>query len=135
MERKLISIIVVFFIISLFYGCGYFENDEIDYRMTLINRIEIQKRVSSSHYDLAYVKNEEIQYIVVNDCKAVYYDSLNDKIFVESTLNKFNNIYYIININDDTSKMAINAISVKEISKKNYNNFIKAKEKKWESPD
>jgi hypothetical protein len=112
-------------ILLLVYGCGYFENDRTEFQKTIVGNIKLQKQENTKVENLVFAETNEIFAVIVEDCKVVYHDSINKKIFAEGFINDTNSNYYQIELKDVLSKSVSTAIKKVNIGYEEYSNQIK----------
>jgi len=132
MKVKTISIIISIIFSGL--GCGYFENDRTENQIEVSGNVKILKQENNQAYDLVYQETNEIFSGIVENCKSVYYDSVNKIAFCESIINQYNSAYYQINIIDSKSKDIDTGIKKQTIDKNTFLNKTIHINRKWEFP-
>lgn len=105
----------LFFIV--FFSCGYFENDGILFEKKIVGNIEFHQSKNSTNVDLVLAKSNGHYGIIVPDCKKIFYDSSNKKIYVEAILNQYNFNYYEFNILNAESMSRFEAYKENKIQK------------------
>lgn len=130
--KTILPIITIMF--SILTSCGYFENDRTQYQVEIKDNIKIQKQENNEEIGLVYQETNEIFSGIVENCKSVYYDSVNRIIFCESVINQYNSEYYQINIIDSKAKNSNIAIKKQSIDKDTFLNKTKQINRKWEFP-
>ncbi|PTD14305.1 hypothetical protein [Flavobacterium columnare] len=120
MEHKFIRLAGLFFLIvlmlTIYQGCGFFENDNNEYQNTIVGNIKIQKQENSKSINLVFKETDEIFSVVSDDCLSIYYDSINKRIFTECYLTSTSNNYYKIDIIDPMGKYVSRAIKKGKIN-------------------
>ncbi len=129
--KKITSIIFVtlFFLIN---GCGFFEDDGIEYQKSVIGNIKIQKQKNDNDFSLVFAESDQDFAGIVQNCKIILYDTINNKIFVEEFINETSNTYYQITILDALNHNVLNAINKVRIYKKDFDKIRKENLVKWE---
>jgi hypothetical protein len=127
MEHRLAKKINFVFIslAFLFYGCGYFENDSIDYKKEIVGNIKVLKQENTTLNNLVFQESEEMFAVILYNCKSVYYDSIHKKIYVESFLVNSDPKYYQVEITNPTSKYMADGVEKKIVSKKTFYEHLK----------
>ena len=108
---------------SLFFSCGYFENDGILSEEGLVGRFEITQDRSDldKNFQLVF-KNSETSFVGISQsCKQIIYDSLNKKIFVKEETSKNYFTFKKIVINDLKTNDILKAYDRKNIKEKDFN--------------
>ena len=119
MERKFnLQNLFAILVITSVLGCGYFENDGIIYKKKIIGNIILCQTGSGSEFNLEFSQNPESLFLIIGDCRKVYFDSINKKIYVEARLNQYINQYYKVKVNNSESEESSKAYEVVEINKK-----------------
>jgi hypothetical protein len=82
--------------------------------------------------NLVFAETSEIYSVITEDCKIIYYDSLNKQIFVDSYLNETNRNYYQINILDALAKSVSTGIKKEKLNKNDFTEKTKNISIKWD---
>ena len=131
----IIIAIIVVFIFLLINGCGYFENDKIEYQINVVGNIKIQKQENTIANALVLQETNEISGEICGNCSYIFYDTINKKIFVECFLNESNSAYYQVDILNASSNNIPNAIKKEKIEKSKFDKIDKEDLKKWRFRD
>ena len=127
-----IVVITIFILIFLMVGCGFFEKYKTEYQNNIVGNIKIQKQEKSNMNNLVFAETSEIYSVITEDCKIIYYDSLNKQIFVDSYLNETNRNYYQINILDALAKSVSTGIKKEKLNKNDFTEKTKNISIKWD---
>lgn len=133
MEYKFttIKIVISFFLLTT-VGCGYFDNDKVQKRVSVIGNITIQKQENDQANNLVFEESPSLYAGIVEDCKTVYFDSSSKMLYVEKFINKTNSSYFQIEVLDASSAHVFTAVKKLQLEKKEYDHKIKSLNKKWE---
>ncbi len=117
MEYRFTSkVIIILSVLILICGCGYLDNDVIEYQKNVVGNIWIQKQYYNPEYFLSFCESEESSVELVGNCRSVYYDSIKHVIYAEDVLFESNCIYHEIQIVNFSTDY-LTAIKKKKITK------------------
>ena len=108
-------------------SCGYLENDGMKDRKDIVGHINLQQYRGSDQIDLVFDGANGISAVVVSDCKAVYYDSMQNMIYAESLITEASSSYYRIIIKNPLSGQLWDAYKKDIIDKRTFEKEISSK--------
>lgn len=133
MEYKfIIACSLLLAICSFSIGCGYFDNDKVDYQKEIAQNIIIQKQENDNSNNLIFKETNDISAVIVDDCVKIYYDSVGKRIYVETYQNKVDRNYWQVDILNPAAKYVSEATKKTEITRKLFEEKTKDIANKWE---
>lgn len=133
MEYKfIIGCSLLLAIVSLSIGCGYFDNDKVEYQKEITRNIIIQKQENDNSNNLIFKETNDVSAVIVDDCVKIYYDSVAERIYVETYQNKVDRNYWQVDILNPEAKYVSEATKKTEITKNFFEENTKNITNKWE---
>ncbi|PVD53007.1 hypothetical protein DC498_06475 [Terrimonas sp.] len=114
------------------FSCGYFDNDKIEYQKRVAQNITIQKQENDNSNNLVFEETNNVSAVILNNCFKIYYDSLDKKIYVETSQNKVDKDYWQIKILNSSAQYVFEAIQKEVITKEVFDEKTKNVLMKWE---
>lgn len=106
--------LIAFLVLMLLSSCGYFENDGLKSQKHIVGNIYLQEYKNSDQIFLVH-EGERGMYSIEADCHAVYYDSIENRIYVESLINEWNTSYYSFILKNPSSRKSWEALEKHEV--------------------
>jgi hypothetical protein len=102
-------------VLLLSNACGYLDNDGVKSEKCIVGNINLIQYEDSDQIALALKETNQSFAIVVGDCRSVYYDSVVNRIYVESPITDSINSYYSIILKDPSSSHVWEALEKHEV--------------------
>jgi hypothetical protein len=111
------AFIYTFLALLLLSGCGWLENDGIKYQQRIVGNLCLLKYKNTDPIDLAHNGGNDMYSIVISDCRSVFYDSLEHRIYVETLRfpESSSSYYYRLILKDPSSQEAWQALEKHEV--------------------
>jgi len=114
---------IVYGLFILLAGCGYMDNDGYVFKKAIVGNIEYSQQENSTAVSLIFARDAHSNDIIIQDCKGIFYDSANKKIYIEEELNKYiSNYYEIIALNPQSTNY-VEAYKQHEITKEAFDSL------------
>jgi uncharacterized protein with von Willebrand factor type A (vWA) domain len=95
-------------------GCGYFDNDGLKSQKHIVGNIYLQEYGYSDKIYLVHDGGDGM-YSIEADCHSVYYDSIENRIYIESLMNEWNTSYYSFILKNPSSRKVWEALEKHEV--------------------
>ena len=95
-------------------ACGYFDTDGLKSQKQVIGNIYLQEYRNSDEIYLVHDGGDGM-YSIEADCHSVYYDSIENRIYVESLINEWNTSYYSFILKNPASRKVWEALEKHEV--------------------
>jgi uncharacterized protein with von Willebrand factor type A (vWA) domain len=95
-------------------ACGYFDNDGLKSQKHIVGNIYLQEYRNSDKIYLVYDEGDGM-YSIQADCHSVYYDSMENRIYVQSLINEWNTSYYSFILKNPSSRKVWEALEKHEV--------------------
>ena len=109
------KLVFAFLALLLLYACGYFENDGIKSQKRIVGNICLLEYNNTEEISLAVDEGNCMYAIVVSDCRSVYYDSIENRIYAEELINASISNYYSCILKNPSSEKVWEALEKHEV--------------------
>lgn len=112
------------FLCLFFFSCGYVDDDGDLFEKRITGKIKLVHQKQTEWPNLTFQDSPQSRTGIVENCKAVTYDTLNQRIFVEEYLNPYNSGYYQISVLDTNTLNTAKAYKIYTLEEKRFKSLI-----------
>lgn len=103
------------------------DNDGIKSQRRIVGNIYLQQNRNSDKISLVHDEGGGWYSVLVSDCRSVYYDSLESRIYIKEQINEWNNTYYSFILKDPQSRSVVKALEKHKVLEATFKKRIKKK--------
>lgn len=118
--KTITRVIMLILAVLSISSCGFFEPDNDFKEIEIKGNVIVLNTTGLNTFDLTFVEPQEIYATIVEDCKAIYFDQENDIILVSKNLTKEKQLFYKVEILDESAKYISDAVMKNELSKSEF---------------
>ena len=114
----------ILFLCLFFFSCGYFEDDGDLFEKNIIGKINLVHQKHAEWPNLTFQYSAQSRIGIIEHCKLITYDTINQRLFVEEYLNQYNSGYYQISVLDTNTLKTSKAYKIYKLEEKRFRYLV-----------